>query len=83
MSTEVQGKAPLDMMQYKRILATNREPHMPLDRLLFAKDSRHVVVAHQGNFYKVKRFLWINKRAKPQKGIECGLASSQDRLTRS
>lgn len=53
MSTEIQGKAPLDMMQYKKILACNREPHVPLDKLFLAKDSRHVVVAHQGNFYKV------------------------------
>lgn len=53
MSTEVQGKAPLDMEQYKNILGANREPHVPLDKLFHARDSKHVVVAHQGNFYKV------------------------------
>ncbi|XP_003740711.1 carnitine O-acetyltransferase [Galendromus occidentalis] len=54
MSTEVQGKAPLDMMQYKNILGTHREPHIPLDKLFHARDSKHIVVAYQGNFYEVK-----------------------------
>ncbi|XP_022693330.1 carnitine O-acetyltransferase-like isoform X1 [Varroa jacobsoni] len=53
MSTEVQGTAPLDMMQYKNIFASCREPHLPLDKLHLAKDSRHIVIAHQGNFYEV------------------------------
>ncbi|OQR74564.1 carnitine O-acetyltransferase-like [Tropilaelaps mercedesae] len=53
MATEFQGKAPLDMMQYKKILAAQREPSVPYDKLFIAKDSRHVVVAHRGNFYKV------------------------------
>lgn len=54
MSTEVHGKAPLDMMQFKNILGTHREPHFPLDKLFHARDSRHIVVAYQGNFYEVK-----------------------------
>lgn len=55
MSTEVQGTAPLDMMQYKNIFASCREPHLPLDKLHLAKDSRHIVIAHQGNFYEVRK----------------------------
>lgn len=54
MSTEVKGNSPLDMMQYKNILGTNREPHVPLDKLFQNRHSRHIVVAYQGNFYKVE-----------------------------
>lgn len=53
MSTEVSGKVPLDMMQYKNILGTYREPRLGLDKLFYNRDSRHIVVAYQGNFYRV------------------------------
>ena len=41
------------MMQYKNIFGTYREPRVGLDKLFFARDSQHIVVASQGNFYKV------------------------------
>ena len=52
-SPDVLGKTPLDMIQYYLLFGVNRFPEAPKDRLTFNSDSKHIVVAHNNNFFKV------------------------------
>jgi carnitine O-palmitoyltransferase 2 len=47
---------PLDMSQYSSLFGGNRIPEVGKDRLHRAKNPRHVLVIHQGNFYAVDVF---------------------------
>lgn len=44
---------PLDMSQYDSIFNTTRIPGKGRDRILNSAFSKHVVIAHRGNYYKV------------------------------
>ena len=48
------GKTPLDMIQYYLLFGVHRFPESPKDRLTFNSDSKHIVVAHNDNFFKVQ-----------------------------
>jgi carnitine O-acetyltransferase len=47
------GDTPLDMIQYYLVFGVHRFPESPKDRLTFNPDSKHIVVAHNDNFFKV------------------------------
>uniref|UniRef100_A0A183CL70 Bromo domain-containing protein n=1 Tax=Globodera pallida TaxID=36090 RepID=A0A183CL70_GLOPA len=47
---------PLDMSQYQSLFGGCRIPQRGKDRLHHNRNSKHFVVAHQGNFYAVKLF---------------------------
>ena len=47
------GDTPLDMLQYYLLFGVHRFPESPKDRLTFNTDSKHIVVAHNNNFFKV------------------------------
>lgn len=44
---------PLDMSQYDSIFNTTRIPRKNRDEILRSSFSKHVVIAHRGNYYKV------------------------------
>uniref|UniRef100_A0A1B0DQY5 Choline/carnitine acyltransferase domain-containing protein n=1 Tax=Phlebotomus papatasi TaxID=29031 RepID=A0A1B0DQY5_PHLPP len=47
------GKNELDMQQYRKIFGTCRIPGREIDTIEFNPKSKHIVVLHQGNIYKV------------------------------
>ncbi len=47
------GDTPLDMLQYYLLFGVHRFPESPKDRLTYNTDSKHIVVAHNNNFFKV------------------------------
>lgn len=51
---EMMGKAPLDMVQYKKIFGTCRVPGSPADSLLYHPDSTHIVVVSNNQYFKVE-----------------------------
>ncbi|XP_059048863.1 carnitine O-acetyltransferase-like [Achroia grisella] len=53
--TEMMGKNPLDMLQYKKIFGTCRIPGDKKDKLSF-NDSKHVTVIHNNHIFHVD--LW-------------------------
>ncbi|KAM3959049.1 carnitine O-Acetyl-Transferase isoform 2-T2 [Aphomia sociella] len=53
--TEMMGKNPLDMLQYKKIFGTCRIPGDKRDKLSF-NDSKHVTVIHNNHIFHVD--LW-------------------------
>ena len=48
-----QAGKPLDMQQYFKVFGTTRMPGAPSDTQSFHPESRHIVVIHQGHFYRV------------------------------
>lgn len=52
------GKEELDMNQYNKIFGTCRIPCLPVDKLEFNGDSKHIVVVHNNHFFKVN--LYVN-----------------------
>ncbi|XP_059616378.1 carnitine O-acetyltransferase [Phlebotomus argentipes] len=47
------GKSELDMQQYRKIFGTCRIPGRDIDKIEFHPKSKHIVVIHRGNIYKV------------------------------
>ncbi len=54
------GDTPLDMLQYYLLFGVHRFPESPKDRLTYNTDSKHIVVAHNNNFFKVLLLPQLN-----------------------
>nr|XP_022914216.1 carnitine O-acetyltransferase-like isoform X1 [Onthophagus taurus] len=54
--TDMMGKDPLDMNQYKQVIGTCRIPGLKRDKLEYYPTSKHVVVMHNNHFFKVHLF---------------------------
>jgi len=50
---EMSGKAPMDMITYYRLFGMNRKPQEAIDIQTFNSNSKHIVVAHNKNFFRV------------------------------
>lgn len=50
---ETMGKQPLDMQQYYKLFGTTRVPCANRDTLHFNHNSDYIVVAHNGNFFRM------------------------------
>uniref|UniRef100_A0A915ETU4 Choline/carnitine acyltransferase domain-containing protein n=1 Tax=Ditylenchus dipsaci TaxID=166011 RepID=A0A915ETU4_9BILA len=57
---------PLDMSQYPSLFGGNRIPQKGKDRLHLNRDSRHFLVARNGNFYTVDLFDSDGKLHRPE-----------------
>ncbi|XP_054285113.1 carnitine O-acetyltransferase-like [Macrosteles quadrilineatus] len=53
LQTEMMGKDPLDMAQYKKVFGTCRLPRIPRDEIVYHPDSRHIVVMHNNNIFQL------------------------------
>jgi len=49
---EMSGKMPMDMITYYRLFGMNRQPHEGVDVQTFSSDSKHIIVAHNKNFFR-------------------------------
>ncbi|XP_063529641.1 carnitine O-acetyltransferase-like [Cydia strobilella] len=83
--TEMMGKNPLDMQQYKKIFGTCRIPGLKRDSLSYNTTSKHVTIIHNNHIFHVD--LWGNDGKvlnedqivqQLQKVIEMSNAPSQD-----
>lgn len=52
--TEMMGKDPLDMGQYKKFFGTCRVPKPNVDGLNFNSTSNHIMILYNNNFFKLK-----------------------------
>ena len=50
----VQGMVPLCSWQYERTFNTTRVPGIETDRIVHYSDSTHIVVIHNGKYYKMQ-----------------------------
>ncbi|XP_063902174.1 carnitine O-acetyltransferase-like isoform X2 [Zophobas morio] len=53
MATDMMGKDPLDMNQYKKIFGTCRLPGLKCDNLEYNPQSKHIVIVNNNNFFKL------------------------------
>jgi len=62
---EFAGKQPIDMKTYYNLFGVNRVPGEPKDSLIFNPNSKHIIVAHNKNFFKLtvadSSGKWMNK----------------------
>lgn len=62
---EFAGKQPIDMKTYYNLFGVNRVPGEPKDSLIFNPNSKHIIIAHNKNFFKLTvadaKGKWLNK----------------------
>jgi hypothetical protein len=55
------GQIPLDMIQYYMLFGVHRFPESGKDRLAVNAFSKHIVVAHNHNFFKASKTIISTK----------------------
>jgi len=61
---EFMGKQPVDMKTYYNLFGVNRVPRENVDQLMFNPNSKHIIIAHNKNFFKLvvadESGKWLN-----------------------
>lgn len=84
LTLETWGRYPLDMGVYKRLFSYTRTPQLLCDQLVKQKDSEHIVVVYNNNFFKVtvmndesQPLSFLQLLSRLEDVVECGYARGE------